>query len=403
MSDKHGTGRRWPAWSSEWTLLIAVVVAVVVTAAIDSNHSYLYRPLESLRDIARNTALLGIFALGAAVVIIAGGIDLSLGSMIAFSGMVCGTTMLALAPEEMMAAKPVGGWVVAAGISMSLLAGLAVGTLHAWLVTSIRLPPFIATLATLVGLRSLARALCESTTAALTPSKSAQIYVSDPFFKMLRDNVWISVAVFAVLALATWVLLTRTILGRHVHALGGNEEAARLAGIRTENVKWFAYCFSAMAAALAGIFYVANESVAAPVNQGRGHELNAIAAAVVGGCSLAGGVGTVPGTVLGTVFLRVVIDAVSKVIKTGADVYEGLIVGVVVVIAVTFGQLGQRSGSRQLLPGPLGLAAIPVLAIFCGGTVAMTSGTMPGVGAGVVAMALLGGLRAWESRSAAAG
>lgn len=158
-----------------------------------------------------------------------------------------------------------------------------------------------------------------------------------------------------------------------------------------------------MTAALAGVFYVANESVAAPVNQGRGHELNAIAAAVVGGCSLAGGVGTVPGTVLGTIFLRVVIDAVSKVIKTGADVYEGLIVGVVVVIAVTFGQVGQRAGSRQLLPGPLGLAAIPVLALFCGGTVAMTSGAMPGVAAGVVALGLLGGLRAWESRSAAAG
>lgn len=403
MPDDRGSRYRWPAWSSEWTLLVAVVVAVVVTAAIDSNHSYLYRPLESLRDIARNTALLGIFALGAAVVIIAGGIDLSLGSMIAFSGTVCATTMLALAPQEIVAFKPVGGWVVAAGVTASLLAGLAVGTLHAWLVTSIRLPPFIATLATLVGLRSLARALCESSTAALTPSKSALINVADPFFKSLRDNVWIPVAVFAVLAIVTWLLLTRTVLGRHIHALGGNEDAARLAGIRTENVKWFAYCFAAMTAALAGIFYVANESVAAPVNQGRGHELNAIAAAVVGGCSLAGGVGTVPGTVLGTVFLRVVIDAVSKVIKTGADVYEGLIVGVVVVIAVTFGQLGQRSGARRLLSGPLGIAAIPVLALLCGGTVAMTSGGTAGMAAGTAALGLLAGLRVWESRRAAAG
>jgi ribose/xylose/arabinose/galactoside ABC-type transport system permease subunit len=403
MADDRGSRHRWPAWSSEWTLLMAVVVAVVVTAAIDSNHSYFYRPLESLRDIARNTALLGIFALGAAVVIIAGGIDLSLGSMIAFSGTVCATTMLALAPREIVAFKPVGGWVVAAGVTAALLAGLAVGTLHAWLVTSIRLPPFIATLATLVGLRSLARALCESSTAALTPSKSALINVADPFFKSLRDNVWIPVAVFAILAILTWLLLTRTVLGRHIHALGGNEDAARLAGIRTENVKWFAYCFAAMTAALAGIFYVANESVAAPVNQGRGHELNAIAAAVVGGCSLAGGVGTVPGTVLGTVFLRVVIDAVSKVIKTGADVYEGLIVGVVVVIAVTFGQLGQRSGARRLLAGPLGIAAIPVLALLCGGTVAMTSGAMAGLAAGTVAVGLLAGLRLWESRGAAPG
>ena len=264
---------------SEWALALAIVVAVGLTALLDANHSYATRPLESLRDIARNTALLGIFALGATVVIIAGGIDLSAGSMIALSGTVCATTMLALAPVEMMGFKPVGPAVVAVACAASLLAGFLVGTLHSWLITSIGLPPFIATLATLVGLRSFARALCESATSALTPTKSALVNVADPFFKTVRDNVWIPVAVFGVLACITWLILTRTVLGRHIAALGGNEQAARLAGIRTENVKWFAYCFGAMTAALAGLFYVANESVAAPVNQGRGHELNAIAAA----------------------------------------------------------------------------------------------------------------------------
>jgi hypothetical protein len=157
-----------------------------------------------------------------------------------------------------------------------------------------------------------------------------------------------------------------------------------------------------MTAALAGLFYMANESVAAPVNQGRGHELNAIAAAVVGGCSLSGGVGTVPGTVLGTIFLRVVIDAVSKVIKTGADVYEGLIVGIVVVIAVTFAQVGQLAkGGRRLLPGALGLCAIPTLGLLCGGIVAMTAGGRAGVAAGIAAAALLGLLRFWEARRTA--
>jgi ribose/xylose/arabinose/galactoside ABC-type transport system permease subunit len=337
---------------SEWALVFAILLAVGLTTIVDTNHSYFHRPLESVRDIARNAALLGIFALGATVVIIAGGIDLSLGSMIALSATVCATTMLAIAPQRMNAFQPVGPLAVTAAVLASLLAGFCVGTLHAWLVTSIRLPPFIATLATLVGLRSLARALCETATASLTPTKSALVNVSDPFFRTIRENVWIPVSVFAVLAVVTWVLLTRTVLGRHIHALGSNEQAARLAGIRTDRVKWFAYCYAAMTAALAGVFYVANESVAAPVNQGRGHELNAIAAAVVGGCSLSGGVGTVPGTILGTIFLRVVIDAVSKIIKTGADVYEGLIVGVVVVIAVALGQLGSfmaRRGGRSLL------------------------------------------------------
>jgi ribose/xylose/arabinose/galactoside ABC-type transport system permease subunit len=388
---------------SEWALLAAIVVAVVVTAIVDANHSYWFQPLASLRDIARSTAMLGIFALGAAVVIIAGGIDLSAGSMIALSATVCGSTMLALAPAEMMGFKPVGGAAVAAGCLASLLAGFLVGTLHTWLITVVRLPPFIATLATLVGLRSLARALAASTTAALLPTKNSQINVYDPMFKFVRDNVWIPVAVFGLLAFVTWLLLTRTVLGRHVHALGGNEQAARLAGIRTDNVKWFAYCYAAMTAALAGLFYVANESVAAPATQARGHELNAIAAAVVGGCSLSGGVGTVPGTVLGTVFLRVVIDAVSKVIKTEAEIYEGLIVGVVVVLAVTFSQVGRLAkGGRRLLPGALGLCAIPTLAVLAGGVVAMTASPRAGLAAGLAALGLLGALRAWEGRQAAA-
>ncbi|RLS21118.1 MAG: ABC transporter permease [Planctomycetota bacterium] len=385
--------------SSEWALVLAIILAVAITALIDANHSYYFKPLESARDIARNTALLGIFALGATVVIIAGGIDLSAGSMIALSGTVCAATMLALAPAEMIGFKPVGPLAVVTAIGASLTAGFLVGTLHAWLVTSIRLPPFIATLATLVGLRSFARALCESTTASFTPTKSALINVYDPFFKTVRDNVWISVAVFGVLALFTWIILTRTVLGRHLYALGGNEQAARLSGIRTDNIKWFAYCYGAMTAALAGLFYVANESVAAPVNQGRGHELNAIAAAVVGGCSLSGGIGSVPGTILGAIFLRVVIDAVSKIIKTGADVYEGLIVGIVVVIAVTLGQLGHfAAGGRRLLPGSLGLCAIPTLSIFCGMIISMTAGARVGLASGLAALVLLGILRVWESR-----
>ena len=388
--------------SSEWALVLAILLAVIATAVADANHSYWFEPFESIRDIARNTALLGIFALGATVVIIAGGIDLSAGSMIALSGTTCATTMLALAPLQMMGMKPVGPLVVIIACIASLLVGFLVGTLHTWLITSIRLPPFIATLATLVGLRSFARALCESSTAALTPTKSALINVSDPLFKTVRENVSIPVAVFGVLALITWLILTRTVLGRHIHALGGNEPAARLAGIRTDNVQWFAYCFGAMTAALAGLFYVANESVAAPVNQGRGHELNAIAAAVVGGCSLAGGVGTVPGTVLGAIFLRVVIDAVSKIIKTGADVYEGLIVGIVVVIAVTFAQIGEMAqGGRRLLHGGLGLCAIPTLAILCGAIATMTAGARAGMIATGVAVAFLSFVRLWESRRTA--
>jgi ribose/xylose/arabinose/galactoside ABC-type transport system permease subunit len=401
MNTPASLGDRWPIRFNEIALIGAILLTILLTMAIDQNHSYLKDPWVSAVDIARNTALLGIFALGATVVIIAGGIDLSSGSMIAFSGTITASIMLALAPAEMRDLKPVGGVVIACALSGAILAGLIVGTLHAWLITSIRLPPFIATLATLVGLRSFARALCEYTTTTFWSSKSAQINVYDPFFKMLRENVSIPVTVFIFLAIITWVILSMTVLGRHIYALGGNEQAARLSGIRTENVKWFAYCFAATTAAIAGIFYVANESVAAPVNQGRGHELNGIAAAVVGGCSLQGGLGTVFGTVLGALFLRVVIDAVAKIIKTGADVYEGLIVGIVVVIAVTFSQLSQIIASgNKMFAGALGICVIPVLALVAGSIVLMTAGDWGRAGGAattIVTLALLGGLKAYES------
>jgi ribose/xylose/arabinose/galactoside ABC-type transport system permease subunit len=392
---------RWPRLSSEVALVAAILIVVLATAALDRNHSYLSRPGDSARDIARNTALLGMFALGASVVIISGGIDLSAGSMIAFSGTICASLMLTLGAEQMNLQRPVGAVVVACAMAGTILVGFLVGTLHAWLITAVRLPPFVATLATLVGLRSLARALCESVTTAVVGAKNSQIYINDPIFKYLRDNVWVSVAVFTVLAIFTWIVLSRTVLGRHIYALGGNEQAARLSGIRTENVKWVAYCFGAITASIAGIFYVANESVAAPVNQGRGHELNAIAAAVVGGCSLQGGIGTVPGTVLGAIFLRVVIDAVAKIIKTGADVYEGLIVGVVVVMAVTFSQLRQLVASgRQLLPGALGICAIPTLTLLTGAVCVMTLGRVGGVVAGLAALGLLVAIKVWETSRA---
>jgi ribose/xylose/arabinose/galactoside ABC-type transport system permease subunit len=346
-------------------LVVAIVAVLALTTVVDRQHTYWNNPRGPAIDILRQTALLGIFALGAGIVIIAGGIDLSSGSVIAFGGTICATIMLLLAPEAMQTNKPLGVGVIAAGIAGTLVVGFLIGSLHAWLITVVGLPPFVATLATLVGLRSLGRALVEHVTATVLRAPSSQIQIFDTQFRYLANSVWIPVALFAVLALLCWILLTRTVIGRHLHALGGNEQAARLSGIRTERLKWLAYCLSAMLASIAGILYIGDQSVADPQTLGRGYELNAIAAAVVGGCSLRGGVGTIPGTVLGALFLRTVIDGVAKMIKAQADVYEGLIVGGVVVLAVAFNQLRQtqRQG-KQFFPGPLGLVTVLNLALF---------------------------------------
>src|SRR5262245_66512172 len=113
---------------NEIALIVAILVVVATTATLDSNHSYLTQPLTSFRDIARNVSLLGIFALGAAVVIIAGGIDLSAGSMIAFSGAICASTMMLLAPQTMINMQPVGPWIAAAGVAAASTSGFPVGT-----------------------------------------------------------------------------------------------------------------------------------------------------------------------------------------------------------------------------------------------------------------------------------
>jgi ribose/xylose/arabinose/galactoside ABC-type transport system permease subunit len=358
-----------PLRRTEAGLLLAIVIVIALTGLLDPQHTYFTDPRMSAINILRQAALLGTFALGSAIVIIAGGIDLSSGSVIAFSGTVCATLMLLLAPAAMENARPVGPAVIGLAIAGTLVVGLLIGSLHAWLITVIGLPPFVATLATLVGLRSLGRAVVEFVTEQTlsTHAASSQIQVYDEQFRYLATSVWIPVLAFAVVAGLCWLLMSRTVAGRHLHALGGNEQAARLSGIQTDRLKWLAYCLSALLASLAGIFYIGDQSVADPQTLGRGYELNAIAAAVVGGCSLAGGAGTMPGTVLGTLFLVTVIDSVSKLIKRSADVYEGLIVGTVVVLAVAFTHWRQavRQGMR-FFAGPLGLVTILNLALLAG-------------------------------------
>ncbi|HJT75827.1 MAG TPA: ABC transporter permease [Gemmataceae bacterium] len=391
-----GPRSRWnPLQRTEVGLLLAIVVVIVLTGLLDPQHTYFTNPRYSAINILRQTALLGIFALGSAIVIIAGGIDLSSGSMIAFSGTTCATIMVLLAPEAMEHTRPLGTGVIVVAILGTLLVGVLIGSLHAWLITVVGLPPFVATLASLVGLRSLARAITEFITAQCysTRSPSSQIQISDERFCYLAQSVWIPVLTFVVVAVLCWLVMSRTVAGRHLHALGGNEQAARLSGIHTNRLKWLAYCISAVLASVAGIFYIGDQTVADPQTLGISYELNAIAAAVVGGCSLAGGVGTMPGTVLGTLFLITVIDAVSKIIKAGADTYQGLIVGIVVVFAVAFTQWRQatRQGMR-FFAGPLGVVAIINLTLLVGvlgALVGQKTGANPGAVGGIAGLATL--------------
>ncbi|MEZ6049150.1 MAG: ABC transporter permease [Planctomycetaceae bacterium] len=340
----------WSRLPVELGLLLAICAVILFTGIVDD--SYRVKTAYNAKEILRQTSLLGIFALGAAIVIISGGIDLSSGSVIAFSGMICCSIMIYLAPQD-DAGNPdtsnLGLGIITLAILGTMLVGLIIGTFHTWLITVIGLPPFVATLASLVGLRSLGRVLIQDITDGVgSVGPSTKIYISDPFFSELGTTWWIPVLVFLVISFLLWLLMSRTLVGRHLYAMGGNEEAARLSGIHTDRQKWLAYCIGAVTASIAGILYCSYVGEANPESAGMGYELNAIAAAVIGGCSLTGGIGTITGTMLGALFLRVVIDSVAKTVKGSPDEFEGMIVGLLVVLAVAFNELRQGTVSRKV-------------------------------------------------------
>lgn len=352
-------GRLWS--SVEFKLILSWLLVVLATMALDTNHTYWNASADSAQLILRQTVLLGFFALGAAIIIISGGIDLSSGSVIAMSATVFGSLMIVLDPNGFKSGH-VSTNAVVLSIAGTLLVGAMVGTLHAWLITSVGLPPFVATLATLVGLRSFSRGL----TPTLTGGKSQIDFPDTGLRDILKDVTTISI-VFVLFALFLWFLMSRTVTGRHLQAMGGNEQAAKLSGIQTDRLKWLAYVIGAVSASIVGIISFADNGSAKPDIMARGYELNAIAASVIGGCSLQGGVGTIPGTILGCLFLRTIIDAVQKIVGAGADVYEGMIVGIVVVVAVTFSQRGGgKIAGKKYFSNLIGWSVIPTLGLLSG-------------------------------------
>lgn len=398
-------------YRNELSLLLAICTVVGITLIF--NRQYINEPEVCLPDILKQTSLLGIFALGTAIVIIAGGIDLSSGAVIAFCGSICALVMTACAPlvNGDRNLNAIGPSAVALAIVVTLFVGLMVGTLHAWMIIVIRLPPFVATLASLVGLRSLAKVLNPAVTKFLYRSESdvagivdrgrTTLQAESDAFKALSE--WhVVLGLFLVLSLAAYVLMNRTVWGRHIYAMGGNEDAARLSGIRTDRLKWLAYSIGSVTAALAGILYVSKTGTANPATLGAGYELIAIAAAVVGGCSLRGGVGLIPGVMLGVLFLQLINDSVNKVIGDNPDDYLGMIVGLLVVVAVTLNELNRGGGIRRhaFFPGALGAAVIPILGLLVGVVIYINTSFTTGAITFLSITVLLAACKVFQTRAA---
>lgn len=329
-TDPHAIGRLLR--STELGLIVAIALALGLIAALDSSLSFFGS--YSIQTLSHNAALFGILAVGAAVVIIAGGIDLSVGSIVALAGVVGARLATQWLPGAHATSAPLPLSTVAATVALVLLLGAAIGAMHAGMITLLRLPPFIATLATMAGLRSAANLVCHN----------RPITVSSPTLRVLGSESTWAIPIFAGVAIAASLMMGMTVLGRHLYALGGNESAARLSGLRTGRLKLVAYVVSGMLAALAGLLFVGNTGQA-DYRMGVAYELYAITAAAVGGCSLAGGVGSIRGTVLGLILIQIVIKGTALVVRDiDPGQIEGLVLGTVVVLAVA---LNQRVRGRE--------------------------------------------------------
>ncbi len=293
----------------------------------------------NIHNLLEQISLLSIFAIGETIVIITGGIDLSLGSLIAFSGM-----LLALWVNRLMPGIAVPGAVL-----IALLASLAIGFLHATLIHRLRLPPFVVTLAALTILRSQ----------SLLMNRQLPISISDfPVLTNLANGTVLTIPwppndkvsipipaiILIVIAVTTHLLLSRSRIGRYVYSVGSNEQATALSGVNVGRVKLFAYGASALLGGVAGILYAGYGGQGDPLS-GAGYELNAVAASVIGGANLAGGQGSISGTLLGACLLNVILSGINLTISN-PSLWEGTVVGGVLLLAVLTTAFQQRRARK---------------------------------------------------------
>ena len=282
-------------------------------------HPFLNLPNALL--ILKYSSIYAIAAVGAAIVIISGGIDLSPGAVIALAGVVCGALFVD------------AQWPLVLSMFAALAVGAAAGVVSSILIVIVRLPPFIATL----GLMGIARGAAFIITEGRYFDLSGQLTGGWRPLGLPAD--WVAPLIMVLLAVVFQILMTKFQWGRAVFAIGGNETAALFSGIAVKMVKSSVYLVSAVLASLAGVV------LAVVQGQGKadlatGYELDIIASAVVGGASLSGGRGSVIGAVLGTLIFGVLRNALPQI--PGATFYDRLIVGLVVIVIVVMDQVLQK-------------------------------------------------------------
>jgi ribose/xylose/arabinose/galactoside ABC-type transport system permease subunit len=306
-----GAGSRFLAIDAllvRFGLLVGLILIGLVLAVLRPQ----FLTAGNLINVARQISLNGILAVGVTHVLLTGGVDLSLGSLVALTGVVAASF-----------AHP-GDWPLVVPVAAGVLTGTACGCVNGVVVTRGRIAPFIVTL----GMMTIARGL------ALVISRGKPVSNLSSSFTNLGGDLLrmpIPILVLLLVAAGSWVLLANTRRGRYIYAVGGNESAARAAGINVNAVKIFAYTLCGALAGVAGVVLAARITTGQP-NAGIAYELDAIAAAVIGGTSLSGGVGGVGGTLLGALLMGVINNGLD--LLNVSSYYQQIVKGVIIVGAV---------------------------------------------------------------------
>ncbi|MBB3145903.1 ribose transport system permease protein [Phyllobacterium trifolii] len=296
-----------------WVLVAVILACIFLSFATDS-----FATSKNLYNITRNVTFVAIIALGMTLVIITGGIDLSVGSVLCLCSMILGVVMHA-------------GYSIEVGIAASIATALVIGACHGLLIAYIGMPPFVVTLATLSIARSLAMVASGNTVVfQFGPDHDKLLALGGGawFFGIANPVVYM-----VVLALLTGFILRWTRFGRYIYAIGGNEHAATLTGVPVRQIKVAVYMISSLSAGIAGIIQTGWLG-AITTNIGTGLELQVIAAAVIGGAALAGGVGTALGAIVGAALIEVIRNSLGLL---GINAFwQGCFIGGAILFAVLF-------------------------------------------------------------------
>jgi ribose transport system permease protein len=299
-----------------WVVIAVILACVFLSVATDS-----FATTKNLYNITRNITFVAIVALGMTFVIITGGIDLSVGSVLCLCSMVLAVTMHA-------------GYGIEVGIAAAIATALIIGAFNGILIAYLGFPPFVVTLGMLSIARSLAMVASNNTVVfQFGPDHDKLLALGGGAFVFGIAN---PVLYMIVLALITGFVLRWTKFGRHIFAIGGNEHAATLTGVPVRQIKVAVYMISALAAGLAGIIQTGWLG-AVTTNLGNGMELQVIAATVIGGANLAGGMGTAFGAVVGAALIEVIRNSLGLL---GINAFwQGVFIGGAILMAVLFDRL----------------------------------------------------------------